>query len=82
MKDEMLRTTATITEKIRAEWFGVRLDNGIEMRAIRAGRMMRRGYRINMEVGDRVEVEISPYDLKKCRIVWRLTLGGRRTSQL
>jgi translation initiation factor IF-1 len=50
--------------------FKVRLDNGHEMLAYTAGRLKR--YRIRMLLGDRVRVELSPYDLDRGRIVYRL----------
>jgi translation initiation factor IF-1 len=50
--------------------FRVRLDNGHEMLAYTSGRMKR--YRIRMLLGDRVLIELSPYDLDRGRIVYRL----------
>jgi translation initiation factor IF-1 len=50
--------------------FKVRLDNGHELIAYTAGRLKR--YRIRMLLGDRVRVELSPYDLDRGRIVYRL----------
>jgi translation initiation factor IF-1 len=47
----------------------VELDNGSIIRGIVAGRLMK--YRIRIVAGDRVEVEMSPYDLTKGRIVYR-----------
>jgi translation initiation factor IF-1 len=50
--------------------FRVRLDNGHELLGYTSGRMKR--YRIRMLLGDRVRVELSPYDLDRGRIVYRL----------
>ena len=51
--------------------FKVRLDNGHEALGYTAGRMKR--YRIRMLTGDRVRIELSPYDLTRGRIVYRLS---------
>ena len=49
--------------------FKVTLDNGHEILAYLSGKM--RMHRIRLVPGDRVRVEISPYDLTKGRIVYR-----------
>jgi translation initiation factor IF-1 len=49
--------------------FRVTLDNGHEMIAYTAGKMRR--YRIRIAPGDRIKVELSPYDLTRGRIVYR-----------
>jgi translation initiation factor IF-1 len=59
-----------ITEALRSGMFRLRLDNGHDMIGYTAGRMKR--YRIRMGPGDRVLVELSPYDLDRGRIVYRL----------
>jgi len=50
--------------------FRVELDNGHQVLATIAGKMRKRFVRIT--AGDRVKMEMSPYDLSKARIVWRL----------
>ncbi len=50
--------------------FRVRLDNGHETLGYLGGRMKR--YRIRLMLGDRVRIELSPYDLSRGRIVYRL----------
>jgi translation initiation factor IF-1 len=50
--------------------YRVRLDNGYETLAYTAGRLRR--YRIRIAPGDRVRVELSPYDLSRGRIIYRL----------
>ena len=50
--------------------YRVRLDNGHETLAYTAGRMRR--FRIRIAPGDRVRVELSPYDLTRSRITYRL----------
>ena len=49
--------------------FKVRLDNGHEVLAYIAGRM-RRSY-IRVLIGDRVRLEMTPYDLSRARITYR-----------
>jgi translation initiation factor IF-1 len=49
--------------------FGVELENEHKLIAYAAGRMRR--FRIRMTPGDRVRVELSPYDLSRGRIVYR-----------
>ena len=50
--------------------FRLKLDNGHEMIGYTSGKMKR--YRIRIGPGDRVLVELSPYDLTRGRIVYRL----------
>jgi translation initiation factor IF-1 len=50
--------------------FRIKLDNGHETLGYMAGRMKR--YRIRLMLGDRVRIELSPYDLDRGRIVYRL----------
>ena len=57
-------------EALRNRMFRIRLDNGHETLGYTAGRMRR--YRIRMLLGDRVRIELSPYDLTRGRIVYRL----------
>jgi translation initiation factor IF-1 len=70
VKEEKIEMEGEITEALRNRMFRLRLDNGHEMIGYTAGRMKR--YRIRMLPGDRVRVELSPYDLDRGRIVYRL----------
>jgi translation initiation factor IF-1 len=54
--------------------FKIRLDNGHETLGYTSGKLKR--YRIRMLPGDRVKVELSPYDLHRGRIVYRLRAEG------
>ena len=54
--------------------FGVMLDNEHRIIAYTAGKMRR--FRIKSVVGDRVHVEMTPYDLSKGRIIFRETHAG------
>jgi translation initiation factor IF-1 len=69
-KEQKIEFEGEIVESLRNRMFRIRLDNGHEMLGYTAGRMKR--YRIRMLPGDRVRVELSPYDLDRGRIVYRL----------
>ena len=56
-------------EALRGSMFRIKLDNDHEIFGYTAGRMRR--YRIRVLPGDRVRVELSPYDLGRGRIVFR-----------
>ena len=58
-----------ITETLPNAMFRVKLDNGQEILAIISGKM--RMHYIKILVGDKVTVEMSPYDLSKGRITYR-----------
>jgi translation initiation factor IF-1 len=58
-----------VLEAYPSGMFRVLLDNGHEMIAYTSGKMRR--YRIRMAPGDRILVEVSPYDLTRGRIVYR-----------
>lgn len=67
---ELIKIEGTVTETLPSTTFRVRLDNGHEVLAHISGRM-RVNY-IRLLPGDRVQLEMSPYDLTKGRIVKRL----------
>jgi translation initiation factor IF-1 len=69
-RDEKIEVEGEIVEAFRSRMFKIRLDNGHETLGYTSGRMKR--YRIRMLPGDRVRVELSPYDLGRGRIVYRL----------
>ena len=60
---------ATVTEALPNAMFAVELENGHKLVAYAAGRMRR--YFIRITPGDRIRVELSPYDLARGRIVYR-----------
>ncbi|HEY5572722.1 MAG TPA: translation initiation factor IF-1 [Anaerolineales bacterium] len=69
-KDEgKIQVEGTVVEALPATQFKVRLDNGHEVLAYLSGKM--RKYYIRILLGDRVRVEMSPYDLTRGRIVYR-----------
>ena len=68
-KEEPLEFIGTVTEILPNAMFRVKLDNDHEILAHTAGKM--RKHRIRVLAGDRVNVEMTPYDLTKGRIVFR-----------
>ena len=68
-KEEMLEFEGVVAEVLPDARCRVKLDNGHEVLAHVAGKMRR--YRIRILPGDRVRVEVSPYDLNRGRIVYR-----------
>jgi len=63
------RKTGIVLESLPSTHFRVKLDDGKEIIAHLAGKL--RMYRIRILPGDRVTVEMSPYDDKRGRIVYR-----------
>lgn len=68
-EEEKIVVDGTIVEALPGTQFRVRLDNGHEVLGYLSGRM--RKYYIRVLLGDRVKVELSPYDLTRGRIVFR-----------
>jgi translation initiation factor IF-1 len=68
-QDEKLILEGKVVEALPNTSFRVRLDNDHEVLAYLSGRM--RKYYIRVLLGDRVRVELSPYDLTRGRIVYR-----------
>ncbi len=68
--EQVLKIEGTVVEALRDATFRVRLEDGREVIARAAGKM-RRGRRIRIIPGDRVDLELSIYDPTKGRIVWR-----------
>jgi translation initiation factor IF-1 len=69
VKEEKIELEGEVTESLRNGMFRIALDNGHETIGYTAGKMRR--YRIRILPGDRVKVELSPYDLNRGRIVYR-----------
>ncbi len=68
-KEELLEFEGSVKDVLPDGRFRVQLDNGHEIVAYTAGRMKRN--RIKTIAGDRVTVEMTPYDLEKGRVVFR-----------
>lgn len=68
-KEDAIRVTATVKEALPNAVFRVALENGHQVIAHVSGKM--RMHFIRILPGDKVTVELSPYDLSKGRIVYR-----------
>jgi translation initiation factor IF-1 len=68
-KEEKILMEGTVVEALPGTQFRVELDNGHEVLAYLSGKMRR--YYIRILLGDRVRVELSPYDLSRGRITYR-----------
>ena len=68
-KDDVIEVSGKITEKYPNAMFQVELENGHRILAHISGKLRMNFIRIIP--GDRVLVEMSPYDLTKGRIIWR-----------
>ncbi len=68
-KEESVELEGVVSEVLPSTTFRVALDNGHSILATLAGNMRR--FRIRVLVGDRVKVEVSPYDLTRGRITFR-----------
>jgi len=68
-REDKVEIEGTVIETLPGTQFRVKLDTGHEVLAYLSGRM--RKYYIRILLGDRVRVELSPYDLTRGRIVYR-----------
>jgi translation initiation factor IF-1 len=68
-KEEKITLEAEVTEALPDARFKVKLENGQEIMAYVSGKM--RKFFIRILPGDKVKVEISPYDMTKGRITFR-----------
>ena len=69
VKEEPIALMGTVTQVLPGTMFRVALPNGHKVLAHIAGKMRKNFIRIS--VGDKVDVEMSPYDLSKARISFR-----------
>jgi len=80
-KEDLLTFDGLVEEVLPDGRFRVLLDNNHKVIAYTAGRMRR--FRIRTVLGDRVQVEMTPYDLEKGRLIYREPTpggGGPRRS--
>ena len=68
-KEETIEVEGIVVETLPNAVFKVRLENGHELTAHISGKL-RQNY-IKILTGDRVTIELSPYDLTRGRITWR-----------
>ncbi len=76
-KEELIEMGGLVTEVLPDSRFRVTLDNGHPIVAYTGGKM--RKHHIRILAGDKVSLEMSPYDLTKGRIVFR-HIAGRSPS--
>ena len=69
-KNDVIEVRGTVEEALPGATFRIKLENGHEIIAHLSGKM--RMNRIRLTPGDEVQVEITPYDLTKGRITYRL----------
>jgi len=68
-KADVIELEGTVIEKLPNAMFRVELENGHQVLAHISGKL-RMNY-IRILPGDKVTIEMSPYDLSKARIIWR-----------
>ena len=68
-KEDVIEIEGTVVEKLPNAMFKVELDNGHQVLAHISGKLRKNFIRILP--GDKVTMEMSPYDLTKGRITWR-----------
>lgn len=68
-KEAMIEMEGTVSEVLPDTRFRVKLDNGHDVMAYVSGKM--RKHRIRILAGDKVSLELTPYDLTKARINFR-----------
>ena len=68
-KEDKIEVEGTVIEALPNTQFTVELDNGHQVLAYLSGKMRR--YYIRILLGDRVRLEMSPYDLNRGRITYR-----------
>ena len=69
-EDQAIEVTGTVTKVLPATMYKVQLENGHEVLSHVSGKL-RMNY-IRIVPGDKVKLEMSPYDLSKGRITWRV----------
>ncbi|MBM2848173.1 MAG: translation initiation factor [Anaerolineales bacterium] len=72
--EEKILVEGEVIEAMPSTTFRVKLENGHTVLAYLSGRL--RKFYIRILLGDRVKVELSPYDLTRGRIVYRYSAGG------
>jgi translation initiation factor IF-1 len=70
-KEEKIEMEGEVVEALRNRMYRIQLDNGHETLGYAAGKMKK--FRIRINPGDRVRIELSTYDLDRGRIVYRLS---------
>jgi len=73
-QEEKIEVEGTVVEALPSTQFTVEMDNKHRVLAYLSGKM--RKHYIRILLGDRVKLELSPYDLKRGRITYRFKKGG------
>lgn len=68
-KEELIEMQGAVTEVLPDARYRVKLDNGHELIAYTGGKM--RKHKIRILAGDKITIEMSPYDMDKGRITFR-----------
>jgi translation initiation factor IF-1 len=68
-KDDVFTATGKVVEVLPNALFRIKLENNVSILGHLAGKL--RVNNVNILLGDTVDVEISTYDVTKCRIIWR-----------
>ncbi len=74
-ENDKIKVEGTVIEALPGTQFRVQLDNGHEILAYLSGKM--RKFYIRILLGDRVTIEMSPYDLTRGRITYRYSSNKR-----
>lgn len=69
-KEDLIETEGTVIDVMPDTRYRVRLENGFDITAYVAGKMKK--HRIRILAGDRVKLEMTPYDMTKGRITFRI----------
>jgi translation initiation factor IF-1 len=77
-KQSLIEMQGVVTQCLSNAMFRVKLENGFQVLAHVSGKI-RRNY-IRILLGDRVTVELSPYDLTRGRIVYRLRQNEQKNE--
>jgi len=77
-QDEKIEVEGVVTEALPNTQFRVELENGHTVLAYLSGKM--RKFYIRILLGDRVRVEMTPYDMERGRITYRYKDGGSGPS--
>ena len=77
-KKDVIEAMGTVVDAQPNAMFKVKLDNGFEVLAHISGKI-RMNY-IRILPGDKVKVELSPYDLTRGRIIWRDKGGNQKKN--
>ena len=79
-KDDIIKMAGVVTEVLPSAMFRIQLENQHTILATIAGKL--RQHNIRILLGDLVDVEMSPYDLTRGRVVYRHLVSNSRASSV